>query len=127
MGNFRIALGRASCKTYNGSDSDIGKVCKIVFDKLSYLKTLQYSQLSNWKESESDISNVGGKNVSLTSYVEKNKQSDLLIVVQAFYPTLIFPNYLSFTFIGKVFAEGFIISSSGDIKDAKDKDLWSFK
>ena len=127
MGIFRISFGTASCQTYSGSDSNIKKVCKLVLEKIVYLKSLQFSQLSNWKNSETDVGNVDGKEVLLTAYQQKNEKDEFLIIVQAFYPTFKFPNYFSFSFIGKVFANGFIVDSAGSIRDATDDDLWSFR
>ncbi len=127
MGIFRIAFGTASCQTYSGNNSNIKEVCKLVLQKIAYLKSLQFSQLLNWKNSETDIGKIAGKEVLLTAYQQKNEKGELLIIVQAFYPTLKFPNYFSFSFIGKVFANGFIVDSAGSIRDATDSDLWSFR
>lgn len=127
MGRFRIALGSASCRTYAGNDPNIREVCKLLIERLSFLQGLQYSHLQRWAESESEIHDINGKNITLNSYIQNNEDGSVLVVVQAFYPTFKYPNYLSRSFVGKVFAEGSVIDKEGNIHSAMDEDLWSYR
>ena len=127
MEGFRIAIGRASCANYSGNDQNILEVCKLVSEKLTYLRSLQYSQLEKWMELTSETVQISEKEVVMTVFSQKNEKAKLLVVVQAFYPTLKFPNYFSFSFVGKLYAEGFVVEPTGSIRDATDGDLWDFR
>jgi hypothetical protein len=68
-----------------------------------------------------------GADCTLTTYRYVNEDQETLIVVQALVPTWKKPTFFTFTFVGKVFAEGFIVKPSGEIVDAESIDLAPFR
>lgn len=127
MKNFRIALGSASCRNSQTKDVTTTKICSAVLDKINNLKHLNVNQLNLLNENERETLIINGKEISLTTYREKIDTSDLLIVVQAFYPTWRLPNYFSFSSVGRIFTEGFVVRADGKIEDAEDNYLWNFR
>ncbi len=124
---FRISFGDASCKKYTGSEKSLLDVCNLVLEKIQYLKNLRIEQLEKWSNIETTEIEVNGKIATLTVFKDTVSQEKALIIVQAFYPTWRYPNYLSFGGVGRIFAEGFYIDTKNEISDAKDSELWPYR
>lgn len=126
MEGFRISFGIASCRLKNYSaEEEI--VCKKILSKIENFKSLSYQQIKGHATEEMDVINVGNKKVSVISYVEKLECDMLLVVIQAFYPTIWKPNFISFSGIGKIFAEGLLYQSNGIVKEAAQELLWKYR
>lgn len=115
---MRISFGVSSCKNYRGKNETIKLICEKINAKIDYVKSLSYGQLSSFSESESEILHFDGNEFVLTTYKDRINENKVLIVVQGFYRTLSFPNYISTKGIGKMFAEGVVIDSNEDKEDA---------
>lgn len=127
MSSFRIAIGMASCRGIKTNDQTLLTICKQVLEKIDHLKRLSSSQLLNFKNEEQETTTINGKKVTFTTYLENRGSEKSLVVVQAFYPTWRWPNYLSLNGIGKVLAEGVIASTDGTIRDATHQELWDYR
>lgn len=79
---------------------------------------MRREQLSHFEEQEPERIFIKGGEAIFTSYKREIASGDLLMVVQAFYPILWFPNYISTSGIGKLFADGILIRKNGQIEDA---------
>lgn len=127
MGNFRIAIGMASCREINTKDKTLRAVCDRVLQKLEHLKRLNASQLNILKVEEQEMEVLDGKEVHLTTYCESTSDNQTIVVVQAFYPTWWLPNYISLSGVGKMLAEGVVATSDGKVRDATGDELWRFR
>jgi hypothetical protein len=70
---------------------------------------------------------ANGTETTYTTYRKVLEDGALLIVVQAFVRTLAWPTHFSFSGIGRIYAEGFVVSENGDTSDAPDELLWEFR
>ena len=119
MKNFRISFGLASCKNRINDKNDIvRKISERILVEISKLEMLSFDQLSSFNEEEPINANIDGKNVCITTFSEKINETSYLVVVQAYYNTLRFPNYISFNGVAKVFADGFTVKADGTKEEA---------
>jgi hypothetical protein len=124
---MRISFGISSCKSYKGSNKFVRNVCDIILSKIEDVSKLTYEQLSSFDEYEYETSYIDNKDFILTTYKNELDNNDILIIVQGFYQTLVFPNYISTSGTGKMFAEGFIVSKDGTKAEAPESmmlDYW---
>lgn len=126
MEGFRISFGVASCRLKNYSKEE-EIICKRILSKIENLKLLSYQQVKDHTIEETDVISAGNKKVSVITYVERLENDTLLVVIQAFYPTLWKPNFVSFSGIGKIFAEGLLYQSNGTVTEAAQELLWKYR
>ena len=67
-----------------------------------------------------------GRQVFLTVYKEYTSDGELLIAIQGFMPTWWFPNYISYSGVGKMFSDGVLVTPQKMI-DAPEKLLYKYK
>jgi hypothetical protein len=126
MTKFRISFGTSACIKNKSNDVLAKEVCKEVLEKISQIKALNFEQVGRLPSEEMEIKNIKGKEVAYSTY-KQDLGNGVLIVVQAFIPTLIFPNYISFNGVGKIYAEGIIFSQEGNKNMAEDNMLFSYR
>lgn len=127
MKKFRISFGVASCKNYKNSCEIETKICREIINKIEKLKLLNIEQLLNFKDEEIEVKKIDKKKITFTLYKSPHPNEKAIIVTQAFYTTWLSPNYISFTNIGKIFAEGIVITTDGTMRDATDNELWDYR
>lgn len=115
---FRISVGSASCLNRDSEPEPIRSICKEVLNRVESLKSFGYERLKRFSEREDDSKEICGEEISLVTWAVEMNPGELLVVVQAFWPTFSFPNYISFSAIGKLYAEGLIAKSSGEVSNA---------
>ena len=125
--SFRIALGRASCR--NGTRNQSFKaVCDGLMSQLEKLRGLPVEHLRELPKENQQGCVVGNASTTYTTYRMSLEDGRLLIVVQAFVRTLAWPTYISFAGVGRMYAEGFVVSQDGKTTvDAPDELLWEFR
>jgi hypothetical protein len=123
---FRIALGRASCRT-STSNPTLTAICRHLLSELERLKAIQIEKLRQLPEEKHEEQDVGGVSASYTTYRANLPDGRLLIVMQAFIRTLAWPTYISFAGVGRMYAEGFVVDQDGKIIDAPDHLLWEYR
>ncbi len=116
--SFRISFGIASCRNHQTAKEPIRSICARVLERLEELKLLRHEQLNAFADEDLGTERVRGEGFLLTIYRQKLEGGKILIVVQSFYPTLWFPNFISFDLIGKVYAEGFVVEPTGAFTEA---------
>jgi hypothetical protein len=126
MEGFRISFGDASCRLKNYSVEE-EVVCKNILSRIEKFKLLTYQQVNANATEETDVISAGNKKVKIISYMERLEDDMLLIVIQAFYPTLWKPNFISFSGTGRIFAEGLIFHPNGTIAEASQEVLWHYR
>lgn len=125
--NFRISLGNPIAREYSGSDKRILEMNKLVAEKISTLKLLSFEQLGSLEDEESETRNILGKEVYITQFKDSVVSTgDLVVVVQAFFPTFVFPNHISFSGTGRISVDGILVSKSGDISPLPKDELYPY-
>lgn len=124
---FRISFGSASCRGREGEGEPVRTICRRVQEKIESLKALRFEQLGDFREQEPEVLNVSGNEIILTTFKENLEDGRLLVVAQAFFPTLWFPNFISLAGVGKVLSEGFCVKPNGEVQDASEEMLWQFR
>ena len=127
MIHFRIALGTASCRDHSDRSELDRNVCSNLLFRLEKLKSLSPEQLRYFAPEERETLTVDGKVIRYTTFRDEQADGSFLLVVQAFYSTLWFPNYLSLTAVGRIYAEGIVVDSSGQITSPPEKILWPYR
>lgn len=127
MGKFRISIGGASCIGYDAKSTEEKVVCEHVLAKLEQLKLLSFKQLKDFSEENFEHIDVHGVQAALTIYKKDLSAGSILVVVQAFLPTWKFPTYFSFGGVGKIFADGIVVSTDNQKSTALSEQLLSFR
>lgn len=113
----RVSFGDLSCRNKcerkQGLNYDI---CREIMNMIEALKGLSHEDLHKLKPESSKVILLKDKELILTTYKENLAAGEMLIIVQGFLPTLSFPNYFSTNGIGRMFADGLLVSSNG-VKD----------
>ena len=94
---------------------------------LEELKRLPLERLRELPAEAQKMHMVGETQTSYTTYRMSLEDGRLLIVVQAFVPTLAWPTYISLAAVGRMYAEGFVVAQDGKTIDAPDELLWEFR
>ncbi len=123
---FRIALGRASCRSRTKNPA-LRAVCDHLLARLEILRAMPIERLRELPEEKHEEQTVGDTQTSYTTYRASLANGGLLVVVQAFIPTLSWPTYISFAGVGRMYAEGFVASQDGKTIDAPDELLWEYR
>lgn len=123
---FRIALGTGSCRT-GGTNLRFQAVCDGLMRRLEALKGSSTERLRKLPEEGQPEAVANGGRVVYTIYRKMLGDGAALIVVQAFLRTLSWPTHFSFSGIGRIYADGFVLTEDGTIKDAPDELLWAFR
>lgn len=124
---FRFAIGSASCKGVSKSNTLESKICEMIQEKISVLRTMDFSNLKHLSEENTVDYEIEGKAVMLTVFKKELDSDRLLLVVQTAYKTFKFPNYITLGFIGKVLVDGVIINNKNESSVPDDQLLWEFK
>lgn len=127
MSKFRIAFGSASCRDNKSKNPQVQEICRVVLEKTEALQNSDPVFLRSFPAEHSEILLLNNQEVLLTVFHEKLPEEKSLIVIQAHYATWRFPNFLSFSGVGKVFVEGLQIDSSGNIQIAPESLLRSYR
>ena len=124
--NFRISLGSSCCRKSAASDQLSKGICDQVFAELERIRNLASSQIGLLPEVHTNQVFVGSKKVQFTIYRNAVSDKETIFVVQAFYSTWKFPNFLSLNSVGRIFVEG-IVYRDGVFRNAADNELWPYK
>ncbi len=114
MSHFRISFGRLTVDSINKSDLFDLKICKIISDKIAVYKNMTFSNLLSLSDENPVEFYIEDKIVLFTFYRKFINSENILVVVQASYRTLKYPNYLSLRFIGKVIVDGIQVNNKGE-------------
>ncbi|WP_374028359.1 hypothetical protein ACES2J_08645 [Bdellovibrio bacteriovorus] len=127
MSKFRLALGSASCRDNKSKDPQVQEVCRILLEKLEALKSSDPIFLKSFPLDHSEIMEINGREVLMTVFHDRLPKEESLLVIQAYYSTWKFPNFISLGGVGKVFAEGFLLNKTGEVKEAPESLLWDYR
>ena len=126
VSQLRISFGKALVEDVKKNDVLSVEICRIISQKISAYKTMEFSKLSSLSEENSVEYEIEGKNVVVTFYKKILDSENVLLVVQAAYKTLKFPNYFSLGFVGKIIVDGILASSEGNFSKPEADMLFEF-
>lgn len=123
---FRVALGPCTCKAVASGDID-ESICRELLKRLTSLRSENAAVLGALPLYVEELCQVGDRDIRFETIREPVSQQDFLIVVRAFLSTWRRPTWLSFAGVGRLYADGIIVRSSGSIEDAPDELMWGFR
>lgn len=126
MSRFRISLGVSSCAGWENKRRIERDVCGQVLAQLERLRSLSEPELKEMPAETGIPFHLSGDEISIKISRVTFSDGQMLLVVQAFLPTWIFPNYFSFGAVGKMFVEG-LLFKNGCFHVPEDSLLWSFR
>ncbi len=126
MSHIRISIGDARVEAVKEKTGLNAEVCKIIGNKMSTYKCMEFSRLKNLSEESCTEYKIQNKLIKMTLYKKMLNSERVLIVVQAAYKTFKFPNYMSFDFIGKIIVDGIVVNSQNVFSKPDDNLLWEF-
>ncbi len=123
---LRIAFGRCSC---TGAQPDARRqaVCRALSDRLNALREKESTELESLPPYSEVTENIEKRLVRFESIREPYPDAKAIIVVRAFVHTWSRPTWLSFSGVGHMFADGFIVQNDGTKTTAPDEDMWEFR
>ena len=125
---FRIAIGSSRCADGIASRNPLRReLCARILARLDRLRLLTPEALAGLPALANDVERIEGRQVTLSTYQEKLKTGDALIVVQGFLHSWRFPTYFGAAGVGYMYAEGFMLDSDGRVRDPDEDLLWVFR
>ena len=124
--NFRIAIGTCSCK---GSSRDpIQQVaCGAVQASREAWRARLPADLGAVPLEQLEPVVVEGTRMTLGTYKLPLDTGQTVVAFQALVHTWSRPTYLSLGAVGRLYAEGLLVSPEGDVIDAPDDIMWQFR
>jgi hypothetical protein len=123
---FRIAIGRCDCrKPYR--DSISAKACEAIDVRLESWRKRLPTDLASVPTEVYEDERVEGHGVTFGTHKHALETGDTLVVFQALVHTWVRPTFLSFGAVGRMYAEGFLVSPSGAVERAPDEVMWPFR
>ena len=123
---LRIAIGRCECaKPYRNAVQ--AKACEAIDVRLqSWLTRLPADLAAVPVEAYEDVL-VEGHIITFGTYKHALESGETLVVFQALVHTWARPTFLSLGAVGRMYAEGLIVSETGSVQRAPDKVMWAFR
>ena len=124
--SFRIAIGRCDCtKPFK---NDIQEwACGWIEEQLAEWRARLPGDISSFPKEAFDDQIIDGHRVSLLMHREPISDGAELIVLQVFVHTWNRPTFLSIGRVGRIYAEGLVVSRNGDLTPAPNEVMWDFR
>jgi len=103
------------------------KVCKIIEERFQAIQTRLPSDLDSIPKELTELEAIDGYLISFCTSKHPQEDGSTIIVIQAFVHTLAWPTFISFNGIGKLYAEGIVLSRDGHIETAQKELMWQFR
>lgn len=124
--SFRIAIGTCSCANPS-ADTIQDQACRTINANRESWRSRLPGDLAAVPEEQLETGVLGDYRVTLGTYKVALDNGDTVVAFQALVHTWSRPTFLSFGAIGRVYAEGLLVSSSGSVGDAPDDLMWQFR
>src|SRR5438477_13097268 len=123
---LRIAIGRCECtKPYR--DAVQAKACETIDVRLQrWLGRLPADLGAVPVETYEDV-RVEGHVITFGTYKHALESGETLVVFQALVHTWSRPTFVSVGAVGRMYAEGLIVSATGTVRRAPDEVMWTFR
>jgi hypothetical protein len=122
---FRIAIGRCDCEPPYG-DAVEEFVCKVIHERLNNWRNRLPADLAAIPIESFEEQIFDGHPVSFATYRLSLGGGGTLVVCQALVHTWSRPTYLSFGAVGRMYAEGLLVTN-GEVEPAADDLMWQFR
>lgn len=123
-----MAFGEGSCASGAKSrDARVRELCGRIKARVAALRIRPAEHLRLLPESSTEKERIDGRLIILNTYADPTPSGELIVVVQGFLPTWRFPNYIGIAGIGRMYAEGLVVSPQGGVRDAEGQDMWGYR
>ena len=123
---FRIGIGTCSCRTAPKVAGDV-EACQWITTQRDEWRGRLPADWNAVPQLQERELHADGCRISASVHKHALPSGDSLVVWDAFVHTWSRPTYLSLGAIGRLFAEGLIITASGGVEDAPDELMWEFR
>jgi hypothetical protein len=123
---FRIAIGRCECQPpYRNAVEE--QVCKAIQERLANWGSRLPADVAAVPTELFEEQFVGGYRVTFGTYKLELSAAEKLVVCQALVHTWSRPTFLSIGAVGRMYAEGLLLTSEGRVETAPDDLIWQFR
>ena len=123
---FRIAIGRCDCqRPYRSAVEE--RVCDTIHERLANWRSRLPADVAAVPTESFEEQIVEGYHVTFGTYKLGASAGGTLIVCQALLHTWSGPTFLSIGAVGRMYAEGLLVTSDGNVESASDDLLWQFR
>lgn len=124
--SFRIAIGQCNCKKPFADDIQ-EFACGAIEAQLQAWRARLPADLASIPKEAFESREVNGHVVTLGIHRDTRDDGTSLVVFQVFVHTWKKPTFLSLGRVGRVYAEGLLVSAEGAVDLAPDQMLWEFR
>jgi len=123
---FRIAIGRCDCqRPYRSAVEE--SVCNTIHERLSNWRSRLPADVAAVPNESFEEQIVEGYRVTFGTYKQRVNTGGTLIVCQALLHTWSRPTFLSIGAVGRMYAEGLLVTNDGNVESASDDLMWEFR
>ena len=123
---FRIAIGRCDYQRPYRSAVE-GRVCDMIHERLVNWRSRLPADVAAVPTESFEEQIVVGHHVTFGTYKLKASSGGTLIVCQALVHTWSRPTFLSMRAVGRIYAEGLLVTNDGNVEFASDDLMWQFR
>lgn len=123
---FRIAIGRCDCRKPYG-DPISAKACAVIDARLESWRKRLPADLAAVPAEAYEDERVEGHVITFGTHRHVLETGDTLLVFQALVHTWTRPTFLSLGAVGRMYAEGLLVSPRGTVERAPDEVMWPFR
>jgi hypothetical protein len=123
---FRVAIGRCNCgKPYRNAIQE--KACEAIDARLENWRNRLPADLAAVPSELHEEERVEGHWITFGTYKHQLDGGVTLVVFQALVHTWARPTFLSMGAVGRMYAEGLVVSASGEVTRATDSVMWPYR
>ena len=123
---FRIAIGRCDCQApYRDAVEE--SVCKAIHERLADWRGRLPADIAAIPSQLFEEQIVEGFQVTFGTYKLRASGGGTLVVCQALVHTWRRPTYVSIGAMGRMYAEGLLVTDGGNVEPASDDRMWPFR
>jgi hypothetical protein len=124
---LRIAIGRCNCvKPYRNVIQ--ATACEAIDARLESWRARLPADLAALPNELHEVELVEGHWITFSTYRHNLEDDDgTLVVFQALVHTWALPTFFSIGAVGRMYAEGLVISTSGEVSRAADRVMWAYR
>ncbi len=124
--NLRIAIGRCECREpYR--DPIEAKACDVIAARIRSWQERLPGDLRALPAEFFERERVEGHWITLGTFKRDTESQDTLVVFQALVHTWRRPTFFALGAVGRIYAEGLVVSSDGGVRTAPAEMLWEFR
>jgi hypothetical protein len=124
--SFRIAIGQCNCQApYRNGTEEF--VCKAIHERLDIWRSCLPAEIGGIPIESFEEQLVDGHHVTFGTFRVGISTDKTLVVFQALVHTWSRPTFLSLGAVGRMYAEGLLITSDGRVEIAPNELMWQFR